>query len=104
MNSRRGELIRRRSRHLSRTNSNRDPNTDDDSENSRCPSPLLTVEGGYRVDPFIQYPVSRASKGVRFMADYCKLSLKMASPKRSFYPQIFRFGLLSRHKPSAFTT
>ena len=71
MNNRRGELIRRRSRHVSQSNSSTDFNTDDDSENSRCPSPLLTVEGGYRVDPFMHYPVSKASKGVRFMADYC---------------------------------
>ncbi|KAK4943656.1 hypothetical protein LTR10_016753 [Elasticomyces elasticus] len=57
---------------LSRRNSrrSRSPNTDDDSENSRCPSPLLTIEGGYRIDPFLQYPVSKASKGVKFMTDY----------------------------------
>ena len=71
MNDRRGELIRRHSRYFSRSNSHSDANTDEDSENSRCPSPLLTVEGGYRVDPFAHYPVHRASKGVRFMADYC---------------------------------
>ncbi|OCT52792.1 hypothetical protein CLCR_09985 [Cladophialophora carrionii] len=70
MNSRRGELIRRHTRHLSRNNSYGDPNTDDDSENSRCPSPLLTVEAGYRVDPFMRYPVARVTRGVRFMADY----------------------------------
>ncbi|KAK5462509.1 hypothetical protein LTS15_002221 [Exophiala xenobiotica] len=54
----------------SNVNSSRGPNTDDDSDNSRCPSPLLTVDGGYRIDPFLRYPVSRVSKGVQFMTDY----------------------------------
>ncbi|KIX92963.1 uncharacterized protein Z520_11236 [Fonsecaea multimorphosa CBS 102226] len=72
MDSQRGALPTpgRRSLHLSRSNSNRTPDTDDDSENSRCPSPLLTIEGGYRIDPFVRYPVVRASRGVQFMADY----------------------------------
>jgi hypothetical protein len=70
--SRRGTLIRRHSRHSSRSISFCAPDTDEDSEHSRCPSPLLVIEGGYRVNPFMVYPVQRASKGVRFMADYCQ--------------------------------
>ena len=45
-----------------RSNSYRDPNTDDDSQNSRCPSALLTIESGYRVDPTIHYPIAKVSK------------------------------------------
>jgi hypothetical protein len=71
MSTLREALIRRRSRHVSRSNSTSDPTTDEDSENSRCPSPLLAIHPGYRVDPFMRFPVSRASRGVRFMADYC---------------------------------
>ena len=94
-NSRRGELMRRHSRHLSRSDSNRTPDTDDDSENSRCPSPLLTIEGGYRIDPFVHFPLSRASKGVRFMADYCK-SLKGRPLGHAHTLQISKYGHLSR--------
>ena len=75
MNNRPGNLTRGGGHALllSRRNSrrSRSPNTDD-SENSRCPSPLLTVDGGYRIDPFLQYPIPRASKGVKFMTDYCE--------------------------------
>ncbi|KAI1615885.1 hypothetical protein EDD36DRAFT_417370 [Exophiala viscosa] len=74
MNNRAGDLTRGGGHALllSRRNSrhSRSPNTDDDSENSRCPSPLLTVDDGYRIDPFLRYPVPRASRGVKFMTDY----------------------------------
>lgn len=62
----------RRTVQLPRSNSSQGPNTDDDSDNSRCPSPLLTVDGGYRIDPFFRYPISRVSRGVQFMTDYCE--------------------------------
>lgn len=81
MNGRHDELTRRRDRRastLSRRNSQRTQTSDDDSEFSRCPSPLLTVDSGYRVDPFTPYPVTQASRGVRYMADYCEFSLHKA--------------------------
>ncbi|KIV92152.1 hypothetical protein PV10_06613 [Exophiala mesophila] len=62
-----------RSSSNSNSNSNNNvqgPTTDDDSDFSRCPSPLLTISGGYRVDPFARYPVERPSRGVRHMIDY----------------------------------
>ncbi|KIW68798.1 hypothetical protein PV04_04719 [Phialophora macrospora] len=101
MNSRRGELTRRHRRQLSRGHSNGYPNTDDDSENSRCPSPLLTVEGGYRVDPFTRYPVARATKGVRFMADYY-IQIWAPQQAQAFSVQNGRNSLLALILPLAF--
>lgn len=78
MNGRHDELTRRRDRRsstLSRRNSHLNQTSDDDSEFSRCPSPLLVVDSGYRVDPFTPYPVANASRGVRYMADYCGFGL-----------------------------
>ncbi|KEF54527.1 uncharacterized protein A1O9_09694 [Exophiala aquamarina CBS 119918] len=73
MNDRHGELTRRRDRRastLSRRTSHLNQTSDDDSEFSRRPSPLLAVDSGYRVDPFTPYPVTNPSRGVRYMVDY----------------------------------
>ncbi|KAK5058559.1 hypothetical protein LTR84_010822 [Exophiala bonariae] len=73
MTDRQGELMRRRERRASTLLSRNPlqlPTSDDDSEYSRCPSPLLTINSGYRVDPFTSYPVAEASRGVRYMIDY----------------------------------
>lgn len=85
MTDRQGELARRRGRRASTLlsrNALQLPTSDDDSEYSRCPSPLLAINSGYRVDPFTPYPVSEASRGVRYMIDYCEFS---ATPPRNAF-------------------
>lgn len=99
MNGRHDELTRRRDRRastLSPRNSQRTQTSDDDSEYSRCPSPLLTVDGGYRVDPFTPYPVAKASRGVRYMADYCEFSVLKAKENTHLGWQIHRYGRPSK--------
>ncbi|OAP61890.1 hypothetical protein AYL99_04093 [Fonsecaea erecta] len=91
----------RRRSPFSRSHSSRTPDTDDDSENSRCPSPLITVDSGYRVDPFVRYPVARASTGVRLMADYY---VQVWAPQQAlaFSVQSGRNALLALVLPLAF--